>query len=42
MGIGMVLIVSEDDKEKVEDILKDYKACWIGKITKGSGKVILK
>lgn len=45
MGIGLVLIVPKDEKEKVEKILKDYpdhKIFEIGKIIKGSGKVILK
>jgi len=42
MGIGLVLIVDKEEKEKIEDILDDKeKIFWIGKIIKGNGKVIL-
>ena len=45
MGIGLMLIVPQTEKTKIENILKDfpdYKIYEIGKITKGEGKVILK
>lgn len=45
MGIGLVLIVPQSEKEKIEKILEsypDYKIFEIGKITKGNGKVVLK
>lgn len=45
MGIGLVLIVPQSEKEKIDRVLKDYsdyKIFEIGKIIKGSGKVILK
>lgn len=42
MGIGLVIIISPKDKDKVEEILKKQKIFWIGKITKGKGVVVLK
>lgn len=45
MGIGLVLIVPQSEKVKIEEILKDfpdYQIFEIGKIIKGSKKVILK
>jgi len=45
MGIGIVLVVSLAEKEKISAILKkykNYKIYEIGKIIKGNGKVILK
>ncbi len=45
MGIGLVLIVQQSEKEKVENILKDFpefKIFEIGKIISGSGKVVFK
>jgi phosphoribosylformylglycinamidine cyclo-ligase len=42
MSIGLVIIVSPDQKEKIEDLLKGQKIFWIGKIIKGEGKVQLK
>lgn len=42
MSIGLVIVVSPDEKEKIENLLKDQKIFWIGKIIKGQGKVILK
>lgn len=45
MGIGLVLIVPQSEKEKIEKILEsypDYKIFEIGKIIKGDGKVVLK
>ncbi len=45
MGIGMILVVSESVKIKIEEIFKKYqnfKIYEIGKIIKGEGKVKLK
>ena len=45
MGIGMVIIVGEDEAEKALAYLNektDEKATVIGKITKGEGKTVLK
>ena len=42
MGIGLVIVVSPNEKEKIEQLLKDQKVFWVGKIINGSGKVILK
>ena len=45
MGIGMVLIVAPEDEGNIENVLSkfpDVKYNWIGKISKGSKKVILK
>jgi len=45
MGIGLVLIVPQSEKEKIENTLKDFpefKIFEIGKIVKGNKKVILK
>ena len=45
MGIGLILIVPQSEKEKIESILKnypDYPIYEIGKIIKGDKKVILK
>lgn len=42
MSIGLVIVVSPDEKKKIEEILEKYPVFWIGKIIKGSGKVILK
>lgn len=41
MGIGLVIVVSLEEKEKIENLLKDHQIFWIGKIIKGSGKVKL-
>ncbi len=45
MGIGLVLIVPENEKEKINGVLKDFpdfKIFEIGKIIKGNKKVVLK
>ncbi len=42
MGIGLVIVVPEKEKNKVEQILGKYPVFWIGKIIKGNGKVVLK
>lgn len=42
MSIGLVIVVPPAQKGKVENLLKDRKVFWIGKIIKGKGKVILK
>ncbi len=42
MSIGLVIVVPEKDKLKVEKVLKNNKKYWIGKITKGQGVVVLK
>jgi len=45
MGIGLVLIVPQSEKEKIENTLKDFpefKIFEIGKIIKGDKKVVLK
>ncbi len=45
MGIGLVLIVPQSEKEKIENTLKDfpdYKIFEIGKIINGSKKVVFK
>jgi phosphoribosylformylglycinamidine cyclo-ligase len=42
MSIGLVIVVSPEQKEKIENLLKDHKIFWIGKIIKGEGKVQLK
>ncbi len=45
MSIGLVLIVPQKEKEKIENILKDYpqfKIFEIGKIIKGDKKVVFK
>ncbi len=42
MGIGLVIVVSGEEKEKVEDILEGHDIFWIGKIIKGNGVVQLK
>src|SRR3989344_3456353 len=41
MGIGLVIVVEERVKEKIENILKDHNIFWIGKIINGKGKVKL-
>lgn len=41
MGIGLVIVVQEKQKEKIEDILKGYNIFSIGKIVKGKTKVKL-
>jgi phosphoribosylformylglycinamidine cyclo-ligase len=44
MGIGLILIVSKEEKEKIEKVLENYpkfKIYEIGKIIKGHKKVIL-
>jgi phosphoribosylformylglycinamidine cyclo-ligase len=41
MGIGLVIVISEEQKEKIEDLLQDHNIFWIGKIIKGTGKVKL-
>jgi len=42
MGIGLVIFVPKEQKNKVEKILKNKKVYVIGKVIKGSGKTILK
>ncbi|MDP2789268.1 MAG: phosphoribosylformylglycinamidine cyclo-ligase [bacterium] len=45
MGIGMILVVPKSEKIKIEKIMKKYprfKIYEIGKIIKGTGKVLLK
>ena len=42
MSIGLVIIVSEEDKDEIEEILEKYKVFWIGRIIKGNGRVQLK
>lgn len=42
MSIGLVIIIPLLEKKRVESLLKDQKTFWIGKITKGEGKTILK
>lgn len=45
MGIGLVLIVPRGEKEKIEEVLKnypEYRIFEIGKIIKGGGNVSLK
>ena len=42
MGIGLVMIVPKEQKNKVEKILNNKKYYLVGKIIKGSGKTILK
>ena len=45
MGIGLMLIIPKEEKEKIEDILKnypDYKIFEVGKIINGNKKVVLK
>lgn len=42
MSIGLVIIVSPKQKDKIEILLKNNQIFCIGKIIKGSGKVILK
>ncbi len=42
MGIGLVLVIPKNQKNKVANILKKYKKYWLGEIIKGHGKVILK
>lgn len=41
MGIGMIIVVGQSEKNKIEEILKDSKTFWIGEIVKGSGKTLL-
>ncbi|MFA5791595.1 MAG: phosphoribosylformylglycinamidine cyclo-ligase [Candidatus Paceibacterota bacterium] len=41
MSIGLIIVVSPEQKEKIENLLKDHQIFWIGKIIKGSGKVKL-
>ena len=41
MSIGLVIIVAEDQKEKIENTLKNHDIFWIGKIIKGKGTVKL-
>jgi len=40
MSIGLIIIVSPDEKDKIEDLLKEHEIFWVGKIIKGNGKVI--
>ncbi|MBI5139636.1 phosphoribosylformylglycinamidine cyclo-ligase [Candidatus Nomurabacteria bacterium] len=40
MGIGLVVVVPQKEHKKIKNLLKDYKIFLIGKIIKGSGKVI--
>ena len=45
MGIGLMLIIPKEEKNKIEDILKnypDYKIFEVGKIINGNKKVVLK
>jgi phosphoribosylformylglycinamidine cyclo-ligase len=42
MSIGLVVIVPPFEKIKIENLLKNRKYFWIGKIIKGNGRVILK
>jgi phosphoribosylformylglycinamidine cyclo-ligase len=42
MSIGLVIIVKKEDKDRVEELLKDHPIYWIGEIISGKGKVILK
>lgn len=42
MSIGLVIVVPPNQKEKIENLLKDNPVFWIGKIINGSGQVILK
>ncbi|MCF7833936.1 MAG: phosphoribosylformylglycinamidine cyclo-ligase [Candidatus Pacebacteria bacterium] len=42
MGIGLVVIINPEDKDRVEELLDNNKVSWIGKIIKGKGQVILK
>jgi phosphoribosylformylglycinamidine cyclo-ligase len=42
MGIGMILVAKEEDREQIEKILKEKKIFFIGKIKRGKGMVILK
>lgn len=45
MGIGLMLIIPKEEKEKITEILKkypDYKMFEVGKIISGNKKVILK
>ncbi|MEI6280700.1 MAG: phosphoribosylformylglycinamidine cyclo-ligase [bacterium] len=42
MGIGLMIIISPEQKEKVEEILKNHQIFWVGKILKGKGVVIFK
>lgn len=39
MGIGMVVVIKKEDKDKAEEIMNKQKIFWIGEIVKGSGKV---
>jgi phosphoribosylformylglycinamidine cyclo-ligase len=41
MSIGLVIVVAEEQKEKIEEILTDHNIFWIGRIIKGSGEVKL-
>lgn len=42
MSIGLIIIVSPDQRKQVENLLKNQQIFWVGKIIKGNGKVILK
>lgn len=42
MSIGLVIIVREEQKDKIENLLKNHNIFWIGQIIKGKGKVQLK
>ncbi len=42
MGIGLIVVVPQKEKHRVEKILKNYKKYWVGKITRGNGKVKLR
>jgi phosphoribosylformylglycinamidine cyclo-ligase len=42
MSIGLVIVVSPDRKDEIEELLKGQNIFWIGKIIKGEGKVQLK
>jgi phosphoribosylformylglycinamidine cyclo-ligase len=41
MSIGLVIVVKEQDKERIEEILEGHNIFWIGRIVKGVGKVKL-
>lgn len=44
MGIGLMIVVPKEEKDKIEEILENQKIFWVGKIVggKGKGKVIFK
>lgn len=42
MGIGMIIVVDKNDKDRIEEILNTKEVFWIGKIIKGNRKTLLK